>query len=335
MRSRHIDGELRMTNWLVSSGGRRGALVNILRAVGSGENRVAVIDNSSFSAAGRLADDFEIVPKVNDPDFCTAVLEIAQRLGTDVIIPTIDPEIGVYADNVELFRAAGVDVWVSSADVAKLGFDKWLLFNWLRDRNFPTMDTVELHNVSSVDWAGAAVAKPRSGSSSVGVHFLKSTADLRGLDLSPDYIVQPLVTGIEVTVDFAVDHEGRCLGVVPRRRLEIRGGEVSKGVTVFSKEIIGLVESIATELPRAFGVLNLQLFIDPSSRQMNIIEINPRFGGGYPLAHAAGGDLISAMLRSRGGGRPKAINWRPGTVMLRYDESVTFADNTFGANPWL
>lgn len=322
-----------MTNWLLSSGGRRGALVNILRAAGNGGHRISVIDNSSFSAAGRLADDFGLVPKVDDPSFCAAVLDFAKRFGTEIIIPTIDPEIAVYARNIDMFRSAGVDVWVSSSDVAHLGFDKWLLFKWLRDRNFPTMDTIEIQNASSINWTGPTVAKPRSGSSSIGVHYLNSVDEVQGMNLSPDYIVQPRVVGIEVTVDFAVDHDGKCLGVIPRRRLETRGGEVSKGVTIFSKEIIALVESVANALPGAYGVLNLQLFYEPTSGDLNIIEINPRFGGGYPLAHASGGDLISALLSSRSSST-QIVDWKPATVMLRYDESVVFTDNSFGIDPW-
>lgn len=323
-----------MTNWLISSGGRRGALVNILRGSGLGQNRIAVIDNSAFSAAGRLADNFELVPRVDDPEYCRIVLEIAKRLRTEVIIPTIDPEIAVYAKNADYFRAAGVDVWVSSPEVADLGFDKWQLFQWLRHQGFPTMDTVEIDNISSVRWSGPIVAKPRSGSSSIGVRHLNSIQELYGLELSSDYIVQPRVSGFEVTVDFAVDRAGRCLGIIPRRRLEVRGGEVSKGVTVFSEEIISLVQSVVGQLPRAYGVLNLQLFFEPSTRQMNIIEINPRFGGGYPLSHSAGADLVSALLGSHSGSAIPMVDWAPGTVMLRYDESVVYCDDSFGQNPW-
>lgn len=323
-----------MTNWLLSSGGRRGALVNILRRAGHEPNRTAVVDSSAFSAAGRLADDFELVPRVDDPEFCKTVLLIAKRLNTDIIIPTIDPEIAVYARNADLFRAAGIDVWVSSIEVAELGFDKWQLYEWLRQHQFPTVDTVEIANVASVHWRGPVVAKPRSGSSSIGVRFFNSIAEVREAGLSSDYIVQPHVCGLEVTVDFAVDSGGRCLGVIPRRRLEVRGGEVSKGVTVFSKEIISLVESVVARLPGAYGVLNLQLFFDPSTRAMNIIEINPRFGGGYPLSHAAGGDLVSALLASHPDSQHSLISWEPGTVMLRYDESVVYSDKAFSRHPW-
>lgn len=323
-----------MTNWLLSSGGRRGALVKILRGTGEDTSRVSVVDNSRLSAAGMLADDFGQVPKVGDPGFCAAVLEYARKFKTDVIVPTIDPEIEVYARNIDLFRSAGIDVWVSSPEVARLGFDKWLLYKWLRQHNFPTMATVEAEDVASIGWVGPSVAKPRNGSSSVGVIYLDSPDELHQRNLTPGYIIQPRVVGAEVTVDFAVDRKGKCLGVVPRRRLETRGGEVSKGVTVYSEEIISLTEAVAEALPGAYGVLNLQLFYDHHSGDLSILEINPRFGGGYPLAHAAGGDLVSALVHSEAAVPPEALHWRPGTIMLRYDESVVFADDRFGVDPW-
>ncbi|WP_166805974.1 ATP-grasp domain-containing protein [Cryobacterium sp. TMT1-3] len=317
-------------NWLVSSGGRRGALVELLHDAGA---RVVVTDASAFSAAGRLADEFEVVPRIDSAHFIQETLRIGMKHGSEVIIPTIDPEIAVYSSSTELFRRRGIDVWVSSPEVAELGWDKWKMFQWMVSNGFPTIDTQEIIQARRSSFDGKIVAKPRSGSSSVGVILAKDSFDLDFDLLTNDYIIQRFAPGIEVTVDIAVDERGRVLATIPRRRLEVRAGEVSKGVTIHVPEIESLVRDVVTALPGAYGVLNVQVIFDPVSRSVQILEINPRFGGGYPLSHASGGDLIGAMCRSRTD-NTSSVEWRPGTVMLRYDDAAFYLDPQFALNPW-
>jgi len=130
---------------------------------------VVVVDSSPLSAAGRLADSFELVPTADSPEFVDEVLRIAKFHQASIIIPTIDPEISVYSAHRERFRAAEVGVWVSGPEVARLGADKWDLYGWLTRNGFPTVTTVEKNDPSAAAMAGPVVAKPRAGSSSIGV----------------------------------------------------------------------------------------------------------------------------------------------------------------------
>jgi carbamoyl-phosphate synthase large subunit len=134
-------------------------------------------------------------------------------------------------------------------------------------------------------------------------------------------VVQTIAPGTEHTVDVFVDRDGRCRVAVPRRRLEVRAGEVSKGMTVHDPAIERLAASVAEGLPGAFGVLNLQLFSD--GHELHVIEVNPRFGGGFPLSAEAGADLTGLLLETVLDLPPRAsTEWRAGLVMLRYDDAV-------------
>ena len=312
-----------MTNFMVSSAGRRGALVEILTKVARsrGGGKVIAVDASPLSAAGQLADHFEIVPRIDSEDFIDSVLDVASRHAVDVIIPTIDPEIALYAENRELFRDAGVDVWAPSPACALLGFDKWLLFDWLRSHGIPTVETFQLGDPTWRTLEGPVVAKPRSGSSSIGVWKAGSVQELPP-GLTEDYIIQTLARGVELTVDFAVNSDGRFLGSVPRQRLEVRAGEVAKALTVRAPRAEETAEQLAKELPGMYGVANVQMFFDEQSGGVNVIEINPRFGGGYPLSHAAGADFVTAMLDVRQSEAKFPLTWEAGLTMLRYDSAV-------------
>lgn len=317
--------------WLLSSAGRRGSLIRLLRqqSIGDGPSRVVATDVSELSAAGRLADVFELVPRVRDAEFISRTMEIAERNDVGVIIPTIDPEIEVYANHREHFANRGIDVWVSSPEVACLGWDKWALYRWLRAEGLPTVDTFEVRDLPAGLLTGPVVAKPRSGSSGIGVMLADSVESLSLEKLDDSYIIQSRAPGFEVTIDFAVGKTGRVLGVVPRRRIEVRGGEVSKGVTVDYPPVIEVARRVAEHLPGAYGVLNVQVFYEPRTGELNIIEINPRFGGGYPLSHLAGANFMGALLRDGRGEQFDALEWKAGTLLLRYDAEVIVADYDF------
>ncbi len=64
--------------------------------------------------------------------------------------------------------------------------------------------------------------------------------------------------------------------------------------------------------------------------EVAIIELNARFGGGFPLSREAGADFPRWMLEELTG-RPstaRADGWRAGLVMLRYDAAVFVQDET-------
>jgi carbamoyl-phosphate synthase large subunit len=56
---------------------------------------------------------------------------------------------------------------------------------------------------------------------------------------------------------------------------------------------------------------------------IRIIELNARFGGGYPLAHHAGGRFTDWLLDEQEGTSPSYFgDWTDDLAMLRYDEAV-------------
>jgi carbamoyl-phosphate synthase large subunit len=104
--------------------------------------------------------------------------------------------------------------------------------------------------------------------------------------------------------------------------MEVRAGEVSKGITVREPRLINLGRSIAEALVGAYGALNIQCFMDETG-MVRIFEINSRFGGGYPLAHQAGARFTDWLLDELDG-RPVAgfDGWTDDLAMLRYDDAV-------------
>jgi carbamoyl-phosphate synthase large subunit len=252
-----------------------------------------------------------------------------------LVVPTIDPELPVLAEVRETFASIGTTIAVSSPETVTIGADKRNTNAWLRSNGFPTVRQASVRDVVARPggWDFPVIVKPARGSASVGVRRVQTVEELSH-HVADDLVVESMAPGVEYTVDVLVDRNGHVQCAVPRRRLEIRGGEVSKAVTIRSTALIELVTDLVRALPGPFGALNVQLFADRQCRDPQVIEINPRFGGGFPLSYAAGADFPRWLLEDVLDLDSSAVpdRWQDGLVMLRYDDAV-FVDRAAAGLP--
>ncbi|QIK75234.1 ATP-grasp domain-containing protein [Nocardioides piscis] len=313
-------------NFLVTSAGRRGELVKILREVvelnGQGGG-VFTVDRSALTAAGWLSDGLDLVPPIADQGYVDALLQVCERRQITDLIPTIDTELPVLSEHRQRFAELGTTVWVSDQSTIRTAQDKRLTNEWLGKHDLPRVQQWDLAELDrGGDFRFPLIAKPARGSSSIGLRRITSLEELTGVDESLDYVIEEVASGEEYTVDLLVDRHGRCRSAVPRRRLETRAGEVSKGLTVRDSGLVDLATRVSNALPGAFGVLNVQIFLADDG-DMRVIEVNARFGGGYPLSWAAGAQFPLWLVQERSGRTPTAsLEWMDQYLMLRYDTAV-------------
>ena len=317
-------------NVLISSAGRRGKLVQLIQtdlAEVYPSGKVIAIDRSRLSAAAHLAYTYELVPSCSDPEFIGAVLDVCQRNNVGLIVPTIDTELPVYAQHRDVFGDKGIVVSVPTSAVVTIGADKMATSKWLVEQGFPTVKTALLNEVvqSAEVWNFPLIVKPRSGSSSIGVSVAHSIDDLHRQASEDNFIIQEMAEGSEYTADAWANKSGQCRCVVLRRRLEVRAGEVSKGVTVKWPEMQLLVTQLINALQGSYGAITVQFFAEgDDAESAKFIEINPRYGGGYPLSWQAGARFPLWTIQELADipSSSRASEWLDNLVMLRYDESV-------------
>ena len=87
---------------------------------------------------------------------------------------------------------------------------------------------------------------------------------------------------------------------------------------------MSLLRPSLERLQSACGCLTVQVFLSPDQDRLLGIEINPRFGGGYPLSHDAGAGYPQLMIREwlLGESLIWQDNWQADLMMLRYDAKV-------------
>ena len=305
-------------NILLSSAGRRVALTESFRHALRGRGRVLATDADPTAPALYAADKGILVPRVDDVGYVPALLDICRTEGVSAVIPLIDTELPGLARAHDEFRRVGTQVLLAGPDSVETCFDKLQTASLFERLEIPAPGTA---SQDARPYPLPAVVKPRRGSAGKGVNIARTAAEVDyWLAATPDALIQELLVGPEVTTDVLCDLEGRPLLAVQRERLKTRGGEVERGVTVCHPKITEYALRAAEAL-RPAGAINIQCFL--TKRGPLFTEINPRFGGGYPLAHAAGAafpERIVAMLVQ--GPQPSLPAPRVGVVMMRFDQAV-------------
>jgi carbamoyl-phosphate synthase large subunit len=135
-------------------------------------------------------------------------------------------------------------------------------------------------------------------------------------------MVQSVCSGVEFSIDVFCDLEGRCVAAVPRTMIESKGGESIKGMTIKDPDLIEFAR-MASEALGIIGPANVQCFREPDGR-LQVTDVNPRFGGGFPLPTAAGSRYPELALALANGEtlEPRLGDFREGVVMTRFFSQV-------------
>jgi carbamoyl-phosphate synthase large subunit len=306
---------------LVSSAGRRVALLELLRrdaeALGLAPRLIATDLRPPLSAACAVADLALAVPPAAHPEFAEALVAICRAHEVRLLVPTIDPELAPIAAVAARLRAAGTHVNISSPGAVAVARDKLLTARALGPDAPRTALPAEVLQAPE-GWSFPLLAKPRAGSASSGIRRVATIDEVRAL---PDgHVVQQLLAGREFTVNLFVS-DGRTLAAVPHLRREVRAGEVAKAITLRHPALAAIAERLPGAVPGLAGALCFQAIEDGEAPKL--IEINARFGGGFPIAHQAGAPF-TRWLVAQAAGLPVAAadDWREGVTMLRYDAAA-------------
>lgn len=275
-----------------------------------------------LSAACNISDRYFKVKKVTDNDYIPDLLNICITNDIKMVVPTIDTELVVLAQNKNRFGESGIHVIVSELPFIEQCRDKRKINKFFESRNIAVPKKIDMNHPEF-----PLFIKPYDGSLSANTFLINSADELTAFHLSNEkFLFMEYISKDqhdEYTVDMYFDkhHQVKC--IVPRKRIYVRAGEINKGITCnnsiipFLKEKLGYIEG-------AIGCLTVQVFLNRNNGKIIAIEINPRFGGGYPLSYRAGANyplwLIKEYLRDEP--IEYTENWEDQLLMLRYDDEV-------------
>jgi carbamoyl-phosphate synthase large subunit len=316
---------MKETNVLLISAGRRVELVEAFKQAYQllkVKGEVICADCNPLAPALYRADRSYVVPRLNHPDFQSTILRICDHHAISAVFPLIDPDIAVLsAMRPDLEKRGTVPAAVDAAGL-KVVRDKFHTADFFRRLGLRTPESWLPEQLPKQSKFPVFI-KPRDGSSSKHIFTVNSQHELDFFQsYVPDPIIQEFVDGPEITIDVLNDMSGRFITSLARKRIEVRGGEVLKGVTVFDQKIHEDCKLIAEALA-APGPITVQCIIQ--NGEPYYTEINARFGGGSPLGIAAGIHYPAILLSHLTGAplpKPLAGSYKQGLFVSRFDHAI-------------
>ncbi len=305
---------------LMLGGARRVSMAELLKR--SGQRLGYEIEIVSYELDEKVP--IAIVGKVivglrwSDPDVVADIQRVIKEYDVKIVLPFVDGAIEIASRLRELMPE--VFVPVSDFELSKAMFDKVEAARMFKEAHIPIPLT---YSVISAEMP--AIAKPRHGSSSRGIKIFHNIEDLMHLDNLSDYLVQEYIEdNSEYTVDCYVDREGNPMVIVPRKRLEVMGGEVTRTETCRIEELHTLSHTIL-ETFALRGPVTLQFLHDRKKDRYLLMEINPRLGGGVICSIYAGAPFTDYILKEALGiPVSPCLDWANHTLMARYQKETIF-----------
>lgn len=304
-------------NILFTCAGRRTYLLKYFKENLSEGDMIVATDMQLSAPALQAADVKVQVPAVYDPKYIDITLDICKKYNIDALMSLNDLELPILAENKAKFEALGVKVIVSDPKVIDICFDKYKTAQWTESIGLNAPKTyVRLADAKAAlakgEIAFPLFMKPRWGSGSIG---LETIDDMEELDIyynilmkkikktilatasvGDEYImIQEKLTGNEFGLDVMNDLEGNNVGVSVKQKLAMRAGETDKAITVDLPEVREMGRKIGENL-KHIGNLDVDI-MQRANGDYCVLELNPRFGGGYPFSYEAGVNLPKAILQ--------------------------------------
>jgi len=319
------------TTILITSIGKRVQLIEHLKK----KFRIVGVDAGDINAGRYFADKFYKIPKANEDNYIDVLVNICKKENVKGIIPLYEGEFKFLNEARDRFKGYGTILILSGEKVINICKDKKFTYEYFIDSkiNLPKVySDAEIEKIINTEDTSKIplFIKPVDGMGSNNTFRINNIKELEFFNhYVENNIIQECIIGEEYTVDCLVDFEGNPIYVVPRKRIEVRSGEVVKSSTIKDERIINDTIEVIKHLNKAkdkygfgtIGPLTIQFFKD-NKEEIYLLEINPRFGGGVPLSFEAGADYGKALEMLINNEKIPFENKFEEKVMLRYEQAV-------------
>lgn len=315
-----------MINVLMTSAGRRVSLLKAFkRAVEKRAGTVLAADADPLAPALFLAHRGIQMEPLGREGYLDGLLKLVERERIGLVVPTIDTELELLSRNAGKFQDLGCLALVSGLELINICNDKWNTVEFFSSHGVDVPLSWLPQHIEGQDLPETVFVKPRGGSASRNARRVAREDLPKAVELTDEpLIVQECLEGDEITVDCLLGLNGEVIHYVPRIRIKAVGGESVEGVTISDEPIRDWMLKVLSLISQAGGMgpITVQAFL--TERGPVLSEVNPRFGGGFPLALAAGGDYPEWIVRMVQGEdvSPRIGEYRVGLKMTRFYQEI-------------
>ncbi len=310
-------------NLLFSCVGRRSYLIDYFKQSLTDSDCIIGTSNSKWASALQYCDKRFYMPDIVSEHYIDAMLQLCQREKVDAVLSFLDQDVEILAQHHTQFKAMGVQLILPSAQASHICFDKFASFHFLQSQGFNTPLTfIDLdlakQALSDKQLNFPLIVKPRFGCGSQDVFIATNREEMQMYFHSREHMmIQAMLQGEELGMDICNDIDGKeVLSVVPWKKLLSRAGEVEISMTIDDPHLINIGIQLGKAIGQA-GPMDVDFFKHEGAYY--IVELNPRFGGGYPVTQLAGADYPNMLVRMLRGEQLKSNigEYQIGVVMTK------------------
>lgn len=305
-------------NILFTSVGRRSYLVKYFKEVLGDKGSVHVMNSSSHSPAFLVADKVAVSPLIYEDNYIPFLLKYCTENSIDAIISLFDIDLPVLALHKDKFEQIGTRVIVSDYELVRICNDKWKTFLYLKENGFlvprtyiSIEDAKEEISAGNLDYP--VIIKPRWGMGSISIYEADNEEELTILfektkrniinsylkyeskeNMESCVIIQEKLKGQEYGLDVINDLNGKHMSTIVKMKYAMRSGETDCAITVHDEDAEKLGKQLSN-LTHHIANLDVDIFVQDDKRY--VLEMNARFGGGYPFSHMSGVNLPLAIIK--------------------------------------
>lgn len=332
-------------NVLLTSVGRRAYMVKYFKEVLGADGEVHVCNSDDRTVAFHYADNSVISPLIYDENYIPFLLDYCKQHKIDLLISLFDIDLLMLSRNKEKFAAVGTRVIVSDPSVIEICNDKWKTFSFLKENGFAVPKTYltlqkAMLSLDKGDLQYPIVVKPRFGCGSIAMsmaedemglmyYFRRNTRAVESTYLKYEsaavdekILYQECLNGQEYGADIINDLNGNVRSVIVKKKVAMRAGETDIAEIVDEPVIVKELTRLGN-LTRHIGNMDCDVFLVDGKPY--ILEMNARFGGGYPFSHMGGCNLPRALVAWAKGEEVDPQTLQAKTNMMGYKELVLTA----------
>lgn len=303
-------------NVLLTSVGRRAYMVKYFKDVVGAEGQVHVCNSDDLTVAFHYADKAVISPLIYDKEYIPFLLKYCEENKIDILLSLFDIDLLVLAEHKDLFDRIGTRLIVSDYEFIKICNDKWRTYCFLKENGFHVPKTyLSLQKVmlalDNGELQYPIIVKPRFGCGSLAVsvaedemallyYYRRNTRAVNrtylkyeSAQVEEKIIFQEKLDGQEYGIDIINDLNGVYQNAVIKRKIAMRAGETDIAEIIDNEEIERESRRLA-QVTKHIANVDCDMFLVEGVPY--ILEMNARFGGGYPFSHMAGCDLPQAIV---------------------------------------
>jgi carbamoyl-phosphate synthase large subunit len=339
-------------NILLTSVGRRSYLVNYFKEALGRKGKVFAVNSEALTSGMATADESFVVPRVDSPNYIPDILKICHDNVVRLVISLFDIDLPYLAKAKKEFKTSGIELVVSDPWVVDVANDKWKTYQFFKYKNFNVPKTFigleeAILSLKIKEISFPMIIKPRWGMGSISLFKANSMDELRFFYnyaikqvqesylsiLSSDahdksLVIQECINGDEYGLDVFNDLKGNYLITVPKKKLAMRAGETDIAMAVENESLLVIGEKISKCFKHP-GNMDVDVFKGSDGKDY-ILEINPRFGGGYPFSHSFGVNMVKAIVDEVCGRSPRVNS--PVTNKVAFKSiNVLVTDGGFGS----